>query len=57
MPETDPGPLPIPKIAVHGWRGKICQTHPTIMKLGIPVTYLKKNRKIYRSYDTPLEFC
>ena len=41
---------------VHGWRGKICHTCPTIMKLGIRVTYLKKNRKIYRSHDTPLEF-
>ena len=36
---------------------KICLTYPTIMKLGTVVPYLKKIQKIYKSRDTPLEFC
>ena len=32
-------------------------THPTMMKLGTVISYLKKIQKIYRSRDTPLEFC
>ena len=36
---------------------KICLTYPAIMKLGTVVPYLKKIQKIYKSRDTPLEFC
>ena len=36
---------------------KICHTYPTMMKLGTVITYLKKIQKIYKSRDTPLEFC
>ena len=48
--------------AAHGWRGKaplpkICQTYPTIMKLGTLITYLKKIKKMYKSHDTPFDFC
>ena len=32
-------------------------THPTMMKLGTVISYLKKIQKIYKSRDTPLEFC
>ena len=47
--------------AAHGWGGegplpKICQTYPTIMKLGTLIPYLKKMQKMYKSYDTHLEF-
>ena len=47
---------------VHRWRGKallpkICQTYPTIMKLGTLPTYLNKIKKKYKSHDTHLEFC
>ena len=35
---------------------KICHTHPTMMKLGLVISYLKKNQKIYKSSDAPLEF-
>ena len=36
---------------------KICYTHPTMMKLGTVIPYLKKVQKIYESPDTPLDFC
>ena len=36
---------------------KICHTYPTMMKLGTVTPYLKKIQKIYKSRDTPLEFC
>ena len=36
---------------------KICHTYPTIMKFGAVIPYLKKTQKIYKSPDTPLEFC
>ena len=36
---------------------KICQTYPTIMKLGTVIPYLKKVQKIYEPRDPPLEFC
>ena len=45
-----PPPLPSPSLP------KICQTYPTMMKLGTVIPYLKKIRKIYESRDTPLEF-
>ena len=35
---------------------KICHTYPTMMKLGIVITYLKKNQKIYESSNTLLQF-
>ena len=31
--------------------------HPTMMKLGTVIPYLRKIRKINRSHDTSLEFC
>ena len=36
---------------------KISHTYPTMMKLGTLITYIKKIQKIYKSRDTPLEFC
>ena len=50
----------------HGWWGegviryplrKSCHTYPTMMKLGNVIPYLKKIEKIYKSRETPLEFC
>ena len=50
----------------HGWEGGRGQkgppslksvTHPTIIKLGTVIPYLKKIQKLYESLDTPLEFC
>ena len=48
----------------HEWGGtkrplllKICHTYPTMMKLGTVIPYPKKIQKIYKSRDTPLEFC
>ena len=35
---------------------KLCQTYPTMMKLGT-LSYLKKIQKAYESHDTYLEFC
>ena len=48
--------------AADGWGGKaplpkICQTCPTIMKLGTLIPYLKKILKKCKSHDTPLTFC
>ena len=49
--------------AAHEWWGtkrslaKICHTYPTMVKLGTLIPYLKKIQKIYKSCDTPLEFC
>ena len=37
------GPLP-----------KICRTHPTLIKLGIIIPYLKKFQKIYKLLDITL---
>ena len=34
-----------------------CHTYPTMMKLGTVIPYLNKIQKIYKSRDTPLEFC
>ena len=36
---------------------KICHTYPTMMKLGTLIPYIKKIQQIYKSRDTPLEFC
>ena len=36
---------------------KICNTYPTMMKLGTVISYLKKIQKIYESCGTPPEFC
>ena len=36
---------------------KICHTHPTMMKLGTVIPYLKKIQKAYKSRITPLENC
>ena len=51
--------------AAYGWGGrakrppfpKICRTHPTVMKLGTVIPYLKKIQKIYESRDTHPEIC
>ena len=49
--------------AAQGWGGgrppfpKICQTYPTMMKLGTVIPYLRKILKVYKSCDTSLEFC
>ena len=46
----------------HGWDvintplPEMYQIHPTMMNLGTITLYLKKIQKIYRSYDTSLEF-
>ena len=44
-------------MGAHEWRGKaplskICQTYPTIIKLGTLITYLKKIKKIYINHMT-----
>ena len=36
---------------------KICLTYPTMMTLGTVIPYPKKIQKIYKSLDTPIEFC
>ena len=36
---------------------KLCQTYPTMMKLGTFISYLKKIQKAYESHGTYLEFC
>ena len=36
---------------------KICQTNPTMMRLGRVVPYLKMIQKLYELRDTPREFC
>ena len=36
---------------------KICLTYPTMMTLSTVMHYPKKIQKIYKSCDTPLEFC
>ena len=36
---------------------KIRFPYPTGMTLGTVISYLKKMQKIYKSRDTPLEFC
>ena len=51
--------------AAHRWGGgpkrpplpKICNTHPTMVKLGAVMPYLRKIQNIYESRGTPLEFC
>ena len=49
--------------AAHRWRGKkvplpkIPPTYLTMIKLGNVIHYLKKIQTIYKSHDTPLEFC
>ena len=50
--------------AAHGLLGikkaslpNICLTYPTMMTLGTVMHYPKKIQKIYKSRDTPLEFC
>ena len=51
--------------AAHGWGGgvqkallpKIFHTYPTMMKLGIVISYIKNIQKIYESRDTPPEYC
>ena len=50
--------------AAHGLGGvgpkdpllKICHKHPTMMKLGTVIPYVKKILKLYKSHDTFLEF-
>ena len=51
-------------VAAHGWGGakaspllKICDTYPTMMKLGTVIPYLEKIQKMYGSRDTPSDFC
>ena len=36
---------------------KICHTYPTMMKLGTVIAYPKKIHEIYKSRDTPPDFC
>ena len=36
---------------------KIFHTYPTMMKLGIVISYIKNIQKIYESRDTPPEYC
>ena len=50
--------------AAHGWGGpfwpplpKIYHTNTTMMKLGTVISYLGKIQRMYKSCDTPLEFC
>ena len=51
--------------AAYGWGGakrsppfpKICHAYPTMMKLGRVIPYVSKIQKIYKSRDTPRDFC
>ena len=50
--------------AAHGWGRvkktflpKIYHTYPIMMKLTAVIPYIQKIQKIYKSHDTPLEFC
>ena len=49
--------------AAHGWGAKkthlpkTSHTYLTMMKFGTVIPYLKKNQKIYKLRDTPLQFC
>ena len=46
--------------AAHAWGvpiPKMSHTYPAMIKLGTLKPYLKKIQKIYKSRDTPLEFC
>ena len=51
--------------ATYGWGGgakryplpTIFHTHPTVIKLGTDIHYLKKIPKIYKSRDTLLDVC
>ena len=43
--------------AAYGWDTLKSVTHPTMMKLGTVIPYLKEIQKIYKSRDTPFEFC
>ena len=36
---------------------KLCYTYSTMMELGTDIPHLKKIPKMYKSRDTPLEFC
>ena len=36
---------------------KICDTYNTVMKLTTVIPYLEKIQKIYKSRETPSEFC
>ena len=36
---------------------KICNTYPTMMKLGTVIPYVEKIPKVCESRDTPSEFC
>ena len=52
--------------ASHGWREggskkahvpKTCYKYPTMTKLCTVIPYLKILQKIFKSRDTPLDFC
>ena len=46
--------------AAHEWNcplTKIKYAYLTMMKLGTAILYLKKIQEIFKSRDTPLEFC
>ena len=36
---------------------KVCHAYPTVMRLSKVMPYLKNIQNIYKSRDTPLEFC
>ena len=36
---------------------KICHIYPTMMKLDTVIPYLREIQKIYKSQDTPHDFC
>ena len=40
-----------------GGCSEICHTHPTLMKLGTVIAYLREIQKLHESLDTPLDFC
>lgn len=50
--------------AAHGIRSKkpptlpkIFHSHPTVIKIGTVIPYLKRIQEIYKSRDRPLDFC
>ena len=40
-----------------GWAFSRLLTYPTMTKHGTVISFLKKIRKVYKSRETPLEFC
>ena len=51
------GFLTLFRMSFFGHLPKKCYAYPIMMKLGTVILYLKKIQQIYKSPDTPPEFC